>query len=187
MVDFLIALMALGFLAIVTARMPPMRPAEILHGAVRVTDGDTLELDGLRIRLQGIDAPELAQACNNDDVAYPCGLQARAALAQLVDGRPVSCESYGHDRYGRTLARCMAGTTELNRAMVKNGWALAYGDYDVQEAQARKARRGLWRGDFTPPEEWRRAHDRLDAAPHQPLSAFWDWLRDLGRLWIGNT
>lgn len=170
-------LAALGLLAAVVARMPPTRPAETLQGAVRVTDGDSLVLNGVRIRLEGVDAPELAQTCEENGVAYPCGRQAQAALAQLVDGRSVSCDSYGNDRYGRLLARCMAGNVDINRAMVEAGWALAYGDYDAQEAAARKAGRGLWRGDFTRPQEWRRINDGAAEAPHDPLADFRNWLR----------
>lgn len=172
--DLFTTLALIGLLAMVVARMPPMRPAETLQGVVRVADGDSLMLGAVRIRLQGIDAPELAQTCENGGITYPCGRQAQAALMQLVGDRAVTCDSYGQDRYGRTLARCMAGATELNRAMVEAGWAVAYGDYDAQEAEARKAGRGVWRGDFLRPQEWRHAHD---AIAEEPLADFWGWLR----------
>jgi len=88
-----LTLAVIGLLAMVVAHMPPMRPAETLHGVARVADGDSLVLDGVRIRLQGIDAPELAQTCKNGDIVYPCGRQAAAALARLVGDRAITCQS----------------------------------------------------------------------------------------------
>jgi len=71
----------------------------------------------------------------------------------------------------------MAATTELNSAMIEAGWAVAYGAYEAQETQARKAGRGLWRGDFMRPQEWRRAHDKLSEEPRDLVADFWGWLR----------
>lgn len=180
---------ALGLLAVVAVRMPAQQPLETLQGHVRVIDGDSLMLGGTNVRLQGIDAPELAQSCTRNDMTFPCGQQALAELSKLINGHVVSCESLGQDRYGRTLARCKAGAKELNSAMVETGWAVAYGSYDAQEREARKASRGIWQGEFTTPQEWRRAHDGFadapDNLPSEPvdnlLASLWDWMRG----WIG--
>lgn len=177
--DLVLAIVALGVVAVVAARMPSLRPYETLHGPARVADGDSLVLGGLRIRLEGIDAPELDQTCTRDGGDYACGRQAREALARLVAGRAVSCESSGRDRYDRALARCTAGATELNRAMVEAGWAVAYGDYRREEAEARGAGRGLWAGAFERPQDWRRLHGGPAEAPHDGLSVLWAWLRGL--------
>lgn len=184
----------LGLLAMVVARMQVQKPVAILQGHVRVVDGDSLLLDGVRIRLQGIDAPELGQNCIMEGASWPCGREARAALAKLVDGGIVSCESYGQDRYGRILARCKAEENELNRAMVETGWAVAYGDFEAQESQARKERKNIWRGNFTRPQEWRRINTQPVELPHDDdpfqdllvsaknrLREFGGWLRG----WIG--
>lgn len=176
--DLLATLAMLGLLTIVVARMPATPPTETLQGPAWVVDGDSLMLGGVRIRLKGIDAPELDQICENNGVAYQCGRQAREALAKLVGGGGVTCDSYGHDRYGRTLARCRIGATQLNRAMVETGWAVAYGDYEAQEAQARKAGRGIWRGNFMQPQEWRRAHDGPVETRHDWFADFRNWLRE---------
>lgn len=148
-------------LFLLTARAP-WKEQEMLEGSARVVDGDTILLAATRIRLAGIDAPELAQTCENSVGEYACGREARTALNQLVAGRRVTCTSSGSDRYGRMLALCRVGDTDLNRTMVEQGWAVAYGDYERTEADARRARRGLWAGAFDQPQEWRRLHGQLD-------------------------
>jgi endonuclease YncB( thermonuclease family) len=128
-------------------------------GRVSVVDGDTLELHGLRIRLGAIDAPEARQTCRLAGVVWPCGRQAAFALADLVGARPVSCQWRRLDRYGRPVARCHVGGTDLAAWMVEHGWALAfrrYGvDYIPHERRARAARLGIWSGEFVPPWAWR--------------------------------
>jgi len=150
-----------------------------MRGTVRVADGDSLVLAGERIRLQGIDAPELAQSCTRAGADYPCGREARAALARLVAGHAVACESRRRDRYERLLATCTAAGVELNRAMVEAGWAVSYGDYRAAEAAARQAGRGLWAGPFERPQDWRRDHGGFAEESHDWLSPLLGWLRRL--------
>lgn len=147
----------------VPARAPSPRaaPAGLAADAVRVVDGDSLELGGQRVRLKGIDALELHQTCRDAGGAgIACGQEARAALAALVADGPVRCSDEGTDRFGRTLARCKNGRgEEINRALVREGWALAFaGDprYAAEERAARQARRGIHAWAFVPPAEWRR-------------------------------
>lgn len=172
MADILLSLAILAALAMLAARVAPTGPTGSLEGPVRIVDGDSLVMHDIRIRLRGIDAPELAQTCSHGGTSYPCGREAQAALARLVSGRPVICQTHGNDRYGRILARCMVGTTELNREMVQAGWALAYGDYSAEERAARQARQGLWRGEFMRPQDWRRNHDGMVEVEH-------DWFSDI--------
>ena len=160
-------LLALG-LAMAWKAWPVLRPyvvpADTHAGHLRIADGDSLELDGVRVRLLGIDAPELAQTCSLAGMVHPCGREAREHLVHLVADRPVICRSSELDRYGRRLGRCRAGDTDLNAEMVKGGWAIAYGGYDREEADARSHGRGLWSGDFVWPEDFRRAvRERRDA------------------------
>ena len=129
-------------------------------GAVQVTDGDTLRIGGSRIRLHGIDAPERAQSCDGaDGQRYRCGEDAKAALTRLIGGHRPACVERDRDRYGRSVAICSVAGRDLNRAMVAEGWALAYTrysrDYEGDEAAARRARRGLWRGRFERPDQYR--------------------------------
>jgi len=141
--------------------VPPAQAQQILSGTARVIDGDTLDLQGTRIRLLGIDAPESGQACRDAQGApYPCGERARAALAEMIAGRPVSCTIEREDRYRRGLAVCTAAGIDLNAEMVRRGAAVAYIDrrYLAYEQEARAARRGIWAGAFERPEDWRRAN-----------------------------
>lgn len=143
---------------------PLVMPAERHEGGLRIVDGDSLELGGVRIRLAGIDAPELDQRCELEGQAHPCGREAREHLVHLVAGRPVTCSSRDDDRYGRRLGRCRAGDTDLNAEMVRTGWAVAYGGYAREEAEARAHGRGLWSGAFTWPQDFRREkRERRDA------------------------
>lgn len=153
-------------------------------GRAVVVDGDTIEIGGRTIRLQGIDAPESAQPCEDaEGVAWRCGKAATEALDRLAGGRTVSCRQDprdAEDRYGRALAMCFVlrpgGSEEdVQLALLRAGLAVAYRRYlDYREGEARphkaafiaaelearRARRGLWAGRFTLPEEWRAARRR---------------------------
>ena len=177
--DAALTVALLAALAFAAAHVPRLWPVETLAGVVRVADGDSLVMRGVRIRLEGIDAPELAQSCTRGGIDYPCGREARDALVKMVAGRTVSCESARRDRYERVLARCVSGEVELNRAMVEAGWALAYGDYRAEERIARQAGRGMWAGSFERPQDWRRIHGGLAEDSHDGLSLIFGWLRGL--------
>jgi endonuclease YncB( thermonuclease family) len=139
--------------------------AQSLSGPADVIDGDTLAIRGepTRIRLYGIDAPESQQTC--EDAArkrYLCGGKTAEALATLIgrNGR-VSCLEQEKDRYGRSVAVCEANGLNINAELVRQGWAIEYkqysdGRYADEEADAQKAKRGLWAGAFVKPWEWRR-------------------------------
>jgi endonuclease YncB( thermonuclease family) len=131
-------------------------------GKPRVIDGDTIEIAGERIRLHGIDAPESKQTCTNTDgKVWRCGQDATFALANLIGDHWITCKGSTRDRYGRLIAICYAGDHDLNAKMVGEGWALAYRrysmDYVEAETAAKEAEVGMWRGEFVPPWEWRKA------------------------------
>ncbi len=126
-------------------------------GRASVVDGDTIRLDGQRVRLLGIDAPELEQSCDDaNGNAWPCGRQARDKMVALAAGNEVSCRPQGRDRYGRPLAVCMAGNVDLGQAMAEAGLAVVDGRYFTEEDAAKTARLGIWAGSFTDPAQWRR-------------------------------
>ena len=133
---------------------------EIIRGNPQLSDGDSLHLDGQKVRLLGIDAPELHQFCDKDGASYPCGEMAKQHLAALIGGNEISCTSTKRDKFDRLLAKCHAGNHDLNREMVKDGWAVSYYDYKQEEADARKQKLGIWTGSFEWPHTWRRAHPR---------------------------
>ena len=129
-------------------------------GAVSAIGGDTIEIHGQRIRLHGIDAPEAGQPCRAVGIDYRCGQQAALALADKIGQQAVSCQPKDQDRYGRIVAICWLGAEDLGAWIVSRGWALAYRrysvDYVLHEDTANQGRRGLWRGEFQAPWEWRR-------------------------------
>lgn len=133
--------------------------AEPIIGTARVVDGDTLVIADGDVRLFGIDAPELSQTCERNGQKWSCGQEAGRKLAELIAGRTVACAGQGTDRFGRTVARCRAGETDLNRLMVATGYAVAFRrysqDYVSAEEAARVSRRGMWAGTFDTPEEVR--------------------------------
>lgn len=176
LLDFALAGGLLFALIFLVARLD--RAREVTHGgAPVVNDGDSLTLDGVRIRLKGIDAPELHQDCTVRGKPYSCGRQARDALQSLVRGGQVQCRGTDEDQYGRLLAICTAGTVNLNAAMVEAGWALAYGDYETLEARARAARKGVWTGEFERPRDWRRHPGEAAKPPDDPLARLGDTIR----------
>ncbi len=133
-----------------------------------VVDGDTLHVNDIRVRLRGVDAPESGQSCRDArGKPYPCGKWATEVLTLLAAGG-ARCELAGdeRDRYGRWIADCFgAGGANINAAMVKAGYALAYRQYSKEyveeEDRAKRERRGMHRGTFTPPWKWRRG-ERLE-------------------------
>lgn len=168
-------LLALMVLVVRLERMarPPAR------GVAIVNDGDSITLNGQRIRLRGIDAPELFQTCRRGGKDYPCGRAARDSLIGLIGGRAVTCQDGGLDKYQRVLGDCRAGETELNGAQVAAGWAISFGDFEAEEAFAREAKAGVWAGEFDRPGDWRAAHDRSPPEPrHDPLAQWGDSIRD---------
>ena len=140
---------------------PSLPKQQILTGIPRITDGDTIRIGNTRIRLHGIDAPETKQTCIANGKVWRCGWEATNALANIVGKHWVTCSKQDVDRYGRVVAVCRAGQIELGAWMVGNGWAVAYRrysmDYVIDEEQARKASRGIWRGEFMMPWDWRRS------------------------------
>jgi endonuclease YncB( thermonuclease family) len=132
-----------------------------LVGRASIVDGDTLDIHGARIRLWGIDAPESAQLCRGRDrKRYRCGALAANTLDAFTRAKTLRCTPVDGDRYGRIVARCAAGVTDLGRFMVSRGLALeepqySHGAYATDQLAARRAARGLWSGRFAAPPLYR--------------------------------
>ena len=142
----------------------PEEPARI--GRYDPIDGDSFRLGKREIRLHGIDAPEYRQTCTTaDGAAVPCGKMARDALTRLARNGEVKCALVEYDRYRREVSECTAGSTNLNREMVRLGWAVAYRKhslaYAAAEDEARAAKRGIWAMRFDRPEVWRNRNRTL--------------------------
>lgn len=157
----------IGTLFVVHASSPltaavhdPGAGTEPIAGSARVVDGDTIEIGTLRIRLEGIDAPEISQQCERDGGApWPCGQKAAGELRALVAGNDVLCDETGKDKYRRTLAICFADGVNINETMVRSGYAWAFIKYSRRfedvEAEARAARIGIWQGVSEAPWDYR--------------------------------
>ena len=132
-----------------------------MAGNARASDGDSFRLGDNRVRLLGIDAPELAQDCAAaDGSSWSCGRAARDRMAALLSGGAVDCRPEDRDQYDRLLARCSVAGDDLGALMVAEGLAIAAGLYWQEEAAARAAGRGIWAGGFDKPADWRDDHPR---------------------------
>ena len=156
-------------------------------GFAEILDGDSIRINGTEFRLGGIDAPETgfhchsaagvkyncAQQCKNSAGGkYPCGEEATQYMETMTVGKQVTCKDTGtiakhhsqscqtNGECDRHVGLCTVGGTDLNKAMVLTGHAVAYWDktYEKEEAQAKKAKVGVWQGDFILPQVYR--HDK---------------------------
>ncbi len=151
---------AFALICLLAGPMPQTSTTETLAGkCVAIADGDTLTLltadkRQVKVRLEGIDAPEKKQ---------PFGNEARQALAELTFGKKISVRISGTDRYGRTLGIVTADRADVNAEMVRRGLAWHYKQFSKDptlarlETEAREKKIGLWsRSDPVPPWEFRK-------------------------------
>lgn len=150
-----------------TSTAPTSNPG----GQYKAIDGDSFYIGTKEIRLQGIDAPELQQSCTDENQAkYLCGKLAKDALSALLKNKVIKCKWNELDRYGRSTSFCRDGELDINGEMVRQGWAVAYRKYSnayvQQEREAKAAQRGIWRGQFELPSDYRarRRSSRSDAS-----------------------
>ena len=132
-----------------------------IYGVPSITDGDTIKIFNKRIRLHGIDTPEKKQICTKNSKEYRCGKEATDALIKKISGKQVVCKLQDRlDRYKRYIGVCFVEQVNLNKWMVRNGYAIAYRryskDYIDDEDYAKKNKMGLWSGNFINPEKWRK-------------------------------
>jgi endonuclease YncB( thermonuclease family) len=147
--------------AMVLALLPVIADAADITGVAKVREGDTVQIGASRIRLGGIDSPSVDQLClNNSGERWTCGVAARDELIKHADNKTWTCHvRQPADRRGRVAARCEVDGEDIQKWMVKNGWALSYvrfsHDYDDDEKAAREAKAGMWQGAFIAPWDWR--------------------------------
>jgi endonuclease YncB( thermonuclease family) len=129
---------------------------------LRVVDGDTIHLDGEKIRFTGIDTPELKQTCINNGVKDPCGVTAKEILIDKIGDNNVECISEGKDQYKRILAECFVNGDSLSSYLVRSGYAFAYRKYSKKfvpdEDYAKLNKIGMWSMKFSYPWEYRKSN-----------------------------
>jgi len=133
---------------------------DLKYQDIKITDGDTIKINGKKIRFSGIDAPELKQFCIKNDVKNLCGITAKQILIKKIGDNKVNCISEGKDRYKRTLAECFVNNVSLSRYLVKSGYAFAYRKYSKKfvkdEDYARINKIGMWSMTFVYPWDYRK-------------------------------
>ena len=134
--------------------------AESIKGKARIIDGDTIHIGKNKIRLYGIDAPEINQTCTINKIIWECGLESSQALGSIILEEEVRCEIVDIDRYKRFVAKCIVNNINLNQYMVQNGWAIAYryysDDFINDEEIAENNKAGIWQGKFLDPYLFRK-------------------------------
>jgi len=127
---------------------------------LRVVDGDTIVLNGEKIRFSGIDTPELKQTCMNGDQKVFCGIFAKMLLIKKIGNETPKCISEGKDAYKRTLAECFINGESLSGFLVRSGYAFAYRKYSKKfiedEEFAKKNKLGMWSMKFEYPWDFRK-------------------------------
>lgn len=151
--------------------------SDVRVGRASVVDGDTIEIAGERIRFDGIDAPESNQTCRNEiGTIYRCGAASAEFLDQLLaTSRPVQCEFVEWDQYGRFVGDCyLADGRNVNSTLVREGHAVDWprhsdGRYSAEQTAARRDGKGMWRGEFTMPWDFRAGSRNSVPTPIAPL------------------
>jgi len=127
---------------------------------IKIMDGDTIKINGEKIRFSGIDTPELKQNCIKEGESDPCGITAKQILIDKIGNNKVICISEGKDQYKRTLAECFVNDESLSSYLVRSGYAFAYRRYSKKfipdEDYARINKIGIWAMKFEYPWDYRR-------------------------------
>ena len=155
----------LTFLALIMATAAHANPI----GTIRVIDADTIDVGGERVRLYGLDAPEIGQPCDLAGQTIDCGRWVSGLVKARFEGRAARCTTRDIDRYGRQVATCDVGGVDIGQVIVGEGWAIAYRRYsdiyDLDEKAAAVAGRGLWAAAMEDPETFRATSTAAPAAP----------------------
>lgn len=164
---FLAASIAAGFsIALASAASATERRATYV-GRARVVDGDTLAIGNDRLRLWGVDAPEIRQQCLRNGQAFLCGEHVAEALRTYIGRDHVRCDfrdwnpARALDHDDRAVVRCTVRGVDLADWLTSRGLAVPYfvGNYRSSAMRACEARLGLWAGSFARPSSYRRQGD----------------------------
>jgi len=162
--------------------------SQALADNLKVIDGDTIVLNGEKIRFAGIDAPEYKQDCINGDLLIYCGMFSKVLLTKKIGDEIPKCISEGKDVYGRTLAECFVNGESLSSFLVRHGYAFAYRKYSKKfvkdEEHAKKIKIGMWAMKFEFPWDFRKnkiadnPSERCGAELTAKLKGYVAWLKE---------
>ena len=128
---------------------------------IQVIDGDTIYIGKLKYRFFGIDAPEIKQICEKNNIKIQCGVIAKSVLQNKIADKIPECVVKDKDRYQRLVAECFIGKESLSRFMVREGYAVAYSQYSKDfiedEKYAKENKLGMWSMNFQVPSEYRKS------------------------------
>ena len=131
-----------------------------LANSLKVIDGDTIVLNGEKIRFSGIDTPELKQTCIQNNELVDCGVFAKILLIKKIGNNTPQCIREGKDIYKRTLAECFVNGESLSSFLVRSGYAFAYRKYStkfIKDEEFAKANKfGMWSMTFQYPWDFRK-------------------------------
>ena len=137
--------------------------SELIKGHAKIIDGDTIHIGKYKIRLHGIDAPEIKQKCTIGEKIWNCGIQSKENLIKFISNNIVNCKIIDKDHYNRLISICFVNYKNINQYIVKNGWAIAYryysNDYIKEEEIAKKNQSGIWKGKFEEPYLFRKKNN----------------------------
>jgi len=150
------------FLISVTALIFILTINQVKSQTIKIVDGDTIHLNGEKIRFTGIDTPELKQTCLKEGVKDLCGVTAKKILIDKIGNNNVECISEGKDQYKRILAECFVNNESLSSYLVRSGYAFAYRRYSQKfipdEDYARINKFGMWSMEFNYPWDYRKSN-----------------------------
>ena len=133
---------------------------DVKSSELKIIDGDTIHLNGEKIRFSGIDTPEIKQKCTKNNEVIMCGIQAKELLINKIKNNKINCVREGKDQYKRTLAECFVNDLSLSSYLVKSGYAFAYRKYSNKfikdEDFAKSNQLGMWSMNFEYPWDWRK-------------------------------
>ena len=162
----------------------PVVRGSTFKGRAAAIDGDTIVVGLTRVRLWGIDAPEIRQTCPSNGIMvfgerWPAGQLSQQYLKSLLISsepplsRVITCKVMAADRFQRSLATCTIAEGDIAAIMVEAGMAYAYRHYTAtyvpQEERARALKHGVWAHPCLAPWDWRRVQEQRDPALKSPL------------------
>lgn len=134
---------------------------ETITGRAFIIDGDTLKINDVKVRLVGVDAPEISQKCKIHGHIENCGEIVKLRLVQATSNEIITCYNHGKDFYGRVLAECYINDININKWLLREGLAVYYyskdfKSYKILESLAKQEKLGLWDSEFQNPKEYRK-------------------------------